>query len=605
MTFRALRRRQRASLFSAPPVVATESRAERPGTHFALELQRTVGNRAVGQLLSTPAVRPAIRIGDPASAHEREADRVADRVMRMPLAGVGLRQSIRSVHPGAELQRCACGCGGAGSCASNEEEKLHRSAAGASPAKHAPSVVHDVVRSSGSPLDSATRSYMEPRFGHDFSHVRIHTDDRAAESARSVNAVAYAVGSHVVFDRGRYAPASPEGRRLIAHELTHVVQQRSAGEPLVQRELVYASGYPRPFGSDAAEVGCFQHHRGCKWSPSSVDFHATATNSGGGSGAATFSALLDHIAAAPPDSISELGLIGHANPTWFSMGGRITADDVLFTDAGVIGAESIEREKTRIAALRNRFKKDAQITLYGCNAGLGKALLDALRDAFKVCVRGFTNEIFTCIRWNTPRLDIFSRGRAWVATSFLDEPGRVGCENFHLQIRDLIPDQESCVEVPKQDTPTPNKAPAEPARRFGLSGMVGAAASDQGWRAAIDLGVQYSLRRGKLLIVDPIIGAHLLYLPPGDGAGHMAAALAEIGLRIRQPRQGFYVDARVGGYAGFELPGDSSPSVVGGFTAAAGAGYRWERVEIGAQTRILAGAGSSAQVVVIGGGITW
>jgi hypothetical protein len=186
--------------------------------------------------------------------------------------------------------------------------------------------------------------------------------------------------------------------------------------------------------------------------------------------------------------------------------------------------------------------------------------------------------------------------------SFLDDPAHVDCQNFHLQIRDLIPDEESCVGVVAPPPPA-KTAEAEPARRFGFTAMGGAAASDQGWRAAIDLGAQYSLRRDKLIVVDPLIGAHLLYLPAGGDAGHMAAALAEIGLRIREPRQGFFVDARLGGYAGFELPPASSASAVGGFMAAVGAGYRWERIELGAQGRALIGAGS--QIVVIGAGVTW
>jgi hypothetical protein len=82
-----------------------------------------------------------------------------------------------------------------------------------------------VLRSSGQPLDPATRAFMEPRFGHDFSAVRVHTDARAAESARAVNALAYTVGRDVTFGPGQYAPATSAGRRLIAHELAHVVQQ--------------------------------------------------------------------------------------------------------------------------------------------------------------------------------------------------------------------------------------------------------------------------------------------------------------------------------------------------------------------------------------------
>src|ERR1700716_475664 len=98
-----------------------------------------------------------------------------------------------------------------------------------------PSTVKDVVGSGGgSPLDKDTRGFMESRLGADFSDVRVHTDATASESARSVQAHAYTVGSDVVFQSGKYAPESDSGKRMLAHELTHVVQQRSgpvAGTP--------------------------------------------------------------------------------------------------------------------------------------------------------------------------------------------------------------------------------------------------------------------------------------------------------------------------------------------------------------------------------------
>ncbi|MEZ4727617.1 MAG: DUF4157 domain-containing protein [Caldilineaceae bacterium] len=89
----------------------------------------------------------------------------------------------------------------------------------------APTIVIDVLRSPGKPLDPTTRTYMETRFGHDFSQVRVHTDSRAAESAEAVNALAYTVGRDVVFGTGQYQPETGEGKRLMAHELAHVVQQ--------------------------------------------------------------------------------------------------------------------------------------------------------------------------------------------------------------------------------------------------------------------------------------------------------------------------------------------------------------------------------------------
>src|SRR5436309_6137602 len=91
-----------------------------------------------------------------------------------------------------------------------------------------PSLVKDVVGSGGgSPLDRDTRGFMESRLGADFSDVRVHTDSKATESAKSVQAHAYTVGNDVVFQSAKYEPESDSGKRMLAHELTHVVQQRS------------------------------------------------------------------------------------------------------------------------------------------------------------------------------------------------------------------------------------------------------------------------------------------------------------------------------------------------------------------------------------------
>jgi hypothetical protein len=102
---------------------------------------------------------------------------------------------------------------------------IQREASGLGVQPHAPALVREVVNSPGQALDPDTRSFMEPQLGHDFSGVRVHTDATAAESARAVSAKAYTAGSHVVFGAGQHAPGSTAGQRLIAHELTHVVQQ--------------------------------------------------------------------------------------------------------------------------------------------------------------------------------------------------------------------------------------------------------------------------------------------------------------------------------------------------------------------------------------------
>ncbi len=189
--------------------------------------------------LAAGALQKKLTVNEPGDVYEQEADRVAEGVMRMPAPVGAVSQSSAPF-----ISRAATGGGGGA---------------------EAPGIVHDVLRSSGQPLDASTRAFMEPRFGHDFSGVRVHTDARAAESARAVNALAYTVGSNVVFGEGQYAPGSGSGQRLLAHELTHVVQQGGVldnrlqkwgmdnapiGDPKrdvdLQREMASASSTPMP-----------------------------------------------------------------------------------------------------------------------------------------------------------------------------------------------------------------------------------------------------------------------------------------------------------------------------------------------------------------------
>ncbi len=144
-----------------------------------------------------------------------------------------IRPTIKPVTSGLLQRQCACGqhTGSGGECEACKQKRegaLQRAAVNPSPVHEVPPIVHEVLRSPGRPLDAATRAFMEPRFGHDFSHVRVHTDAQAAESARAVNALAYTVGRDVVFGAGQYMTGTGEGRQLLAHELTHVVQQGGA-----------------------------------------------------------------------------------------------------------------------------------------------------------------------------------------------------------------------------------------------------------------------------------------------------------------------------------------------------------------------------------------
>lgn len=160
----------------------------------------------------------------------------------------------------ANLLQRKCACGGnpgmGGECEECRRKKLQRRAVDAphlqplSPERRgetAPPIVNEVLNSFGQPLDVETRGLLETRFGHDFSRVRVHTDGRAAESARAVNALAYTVGSDIVFDKGQYSPNTFAGQKLIAHELTHVVQQSSVASGI-------RDGLEIGAAEDAAEI---------------------------------------------------------------------------------------------------------------------------------------------------------------------------------------------------------------------------------------------------------------------------------------------------------------------------------------------------------------
>ncbi|MFZ3167937.1 MAG: DUF4157 domain-containing protein [Candidatus Methanoperedens sp.] len=157
-----------------------------------LFLQRTIGNQAVGRLIISGALQAKLKIGLPGDKYEQEADRVAEQVMREEkekiLQAKEASDKIPEVTPKAENNISA-------------------------------------IRGGGQPLPESIRSFMEPRFNTDLSTVRIHTDSHAHDLARSINAKAFTVGGDIVLGAGHYAPETGSGKRLMAHELTHVMQQ--------------------------------------------------------------------------------------------------------------------------------------------------------------------------------------------------------------------------------------------------------------------------------------------------------------------------------------------------------------------------------------------
>lgn len=255
---RSLNAGHRASWdFGQLPIFPSE-RTNRPEMQFSaqepkVDLARPASFRFDHDSSRIPMHPPAagviqkkLAINQPGDSYEQEADRVAEGVMRMP--------ELR-------LQR-ACPCaGGCSNCntaqpvrehGSVQTQRVHTSDTGQTAA---PPIVYEALRSPGQPLDPGTRAFMEPRFGYDFSRVRVQSGAPAGQSARDVNANAYTVGQNIVFAPGQFAPATRQGRQLIAHELTHVVQQ-NGGAAAIQR----APGGGTSPAPDPASRAVYQHY---------------------------------------------------------------------------------------------------------------------------------------------------------------------------------------------------------------------------------------------------------------------------------------------------------------------------------------------------------
>lgn len=199
--------------------------APRRAPHPLAHLHSTYGNQAVLRMLSqsVPTIQTKLAVNKPGDEFEQEADRVADQVMRMTAPTHAIQRKCSSCAADEEKVQRKCP-----ECEQEEKQTgLQRKESSVGP-QFAPPSVGSVLNSLGRPLDAAARAFMEPRFGYDFSGVRVHDNAQAAESAKGVNALAYTVGNNVVFDSNQYQPGSNAGQRLLAHELAHVVQQNGS-----------------------------------------------------------------------------------------------------------------------------------------------------------------------------------------------------------------------------------------------------------------------------------------------------------------------------------------------------------------------------------------
>ena len=198
----------------------------------------------VRQVLRTPQIQAKLTISQPDDKYEQEADRVADEVMRMP-EPVVQRQSEDEERKQEEIiqrktladkitpliqRRIA---------ATKEKKRQIQTKSNRQPQQVTPHFESGLnTLGTGQPLPKETRAFFEPRFGRDFSSVKVHTDSRADQLVRSINARAFTRGNDIVFGTGEYRPGSLEGKMLLGHELAHVVQQNQIISSVLQRKHI-------------------------------------------------------------------------------------------------------------------------------------------------------------------------------------------------------------------------------------------------------------------------------------------------------------------------------------------------------------------------------
>ncbi|QZZ18778.1 DUF4157 domain-containing protein [Leptothermofonsia sichuanensis E412] len=288
------------------------------------------------------SVQTKLTINEPGDQYEQEADRIADEVMRIPESIIQRRVESRTLP---EI----------------------------SPSFRA------VLHSSGQPLDTETRAFMEPRFGHSFNHVYIHNNPQAHEMAGILNARAFTVGHDIVFGAGQYTPGTQEGQRLVAHELTHTIQQSTlSGEtPFIQRQLLP----PVPIivqPSTAVVVNAVdaRQERSTAWylpwrytGPITNFFRGDVTMTNIASMVANVITFLNG------RRMHRLNIMDHGNQSGVEIG-----DDWLAS------ADDVSRFAGTLGSLRSHFASGAIVHMQNCRAGQNRDLICALAATFGATV---------------------------------------------------------------------------------------------------------------------------------------------------------------------------------------------------------------------------
>jgi hypothetical protein len=310
----------------------------------------------------------ALRIGKPDDPLERQANRVAGEASNAPTPTWPLAPRLKPAHPSGHAP--------------------HPSGM--------PGMLDDVLRLPGRPLDSATRALIEPLLGYDFSQVRVHTDAPAVRSASALNARAFTVGDHIGFAAGEYSPSSDRGRGLLAHELTHVVQQAAAGCAALQRQPASGSAQSQSSGPAASNpapprddyvfiMGDDRPGSGSAFYKEALGFYkARVPGATFVTNIRSLADLLAYVRATGPNPIGNIYIISHANEDGTLSFGLTAADADAHVDAIQL-REAIHPKGGGPGGLPDASRQidgATRIHIKGCDIGRTQQMVELIDEAF-------------------------------------------------------------------------------------------------------------------------------------------------------------------------------------------------------------------------------
>ncbi|MEA2563866.1 MAG: hypothetical protein QOH06_5370 [Acidobacteriota bacterium] len=500
---------------------------------------------SVRHILHTPRPQTKLAVGAPDDAFEKEADQVADHVMRMPESGV---------------QRMCHEC---------EEELQAKEEPGQTPS--VPDGFENrfsALQGSGRPLPASERAFFEPRFGRDFSNVRLHSGPAAGELARSVHARAFTLGDSIVLGPGE------SGRDLLAHELTHVVQQGGGEEArTLRRQTIHSSCTGQ---DDLLHAAWAEGERMARETADSVDNLLDAFRQG-----------------RDPEQLSPGALTPYRN---------------AFGDGVVDNFNELSR---RFRAIERGFTAGKVLR---CDPKPGAKGDDDCEQHDAFVILDNKTDVFICPSFFAAEKNPTGRGltllheMAHSVLGITHKGGRVqsySCEgSFGFRYADARQNAyayailANCLHGEgSQPEVVPVRTPARRSR-WSISGAAGADVATGARRFASVLGANVSLGNGEYVVWNKRLGFNLLYL---SDPSQLVAATAEVGVRIQQPLRGFYFDVSGGGFAGFKV---DQPTA--GLTGTAGLGFRFERLELGVGARaVVPGTNFGDADVLILGRAAW